>query len=224
MNTKQLILATLATAAISLMSASAAVAQDASAAPAPIPAADAAWAEKKVVTTCQWCHGAQGHSISPIYPALAGQKAWYVIEQLQAFRARTRADPWARGIMWGMAAQLTDAQIAALADYFSKQTPFYSTLAPAFDVPKTAEIQEGKSIYNDGVAATGVPPCSACHQAAAEGSDQFPRLAGQHASYLTKQLIALHNGTREQIVMNGIAAPLTVPQMEAVSVYLESLH
>jgi cytochrome c553 len=127
-------------------------------------------------------------------------------------------------MMWGMASQLTDNQIVALADYFSKQTPFYSEPAPAFDMPKAATIAEGKSIYNDGVAATGVPPCSACHQAGAEGSDQFPRLAGQHASYLTKQLIALHNGTREQIVMNGIAAPLTVPQMKAVSVYLESLR
>jgi cytochrome c553 len=232
MNTKQLILATVATAAFSFLSASAALAQDASAAPAQ-DAADASagpqpnnpvsaeWAEKKVVTTCQWCHGPQGHSVSPIYPALAGQKAWYIIEQLHAFRARTRADPYARGMMWGMASQLTDNQIVALADYFSKQTPFMSTPIPP---ASAAEVQAGKSIYNDGVAATGVPPCSACHQANAEGSDQFPRLAGQHASYLTKQLIALHNGTREQIVMNGIAAPLKVPEMKAVSVYLESLH
>ena len=220
MNTKQLILATAATAAMSFLTVSAALAQDAaqvaqdqadaSLGPQPNAPVSADWAEKKVV--------------SSIYPALAGQKAWYIVEQLHAFRARTRGDPYARAMMWGMASQLTDNQIVALADYFSKQTPFYSEPAPAFDMPKAADIAEGKSIYNDGVAATGVPPCSACHQAGAEGSDQFPRLAGQHASYLTKQLIALHNGTREQIVMNGIAAPLTVPQMKAVSVYLESLH
>jgi cytochrome c553 len=234
MNTKQLILATAATAAMSFLTVSAALAQDAaqvaqdqadaSLGPQPNAPVSADWAEKKVVTTCQWCHGPQGHSVSSIYPALAGQKAWYIVEQLHAFRSRTRGDPYARAMMWGMASQLTDNQIVALADYFSKQTPFYSEPAPAFDMPKAADIAEGKSIYNDGVAATGVPPCSACHQAGAEGSDQFPRLAGQHASYLTKQLIALHNGTREQIVMNGIAAPLTVPQMKAVSVYLESLH
>jgi cytochrome c553 len=234
MNTKQLILTTVAAAAMSFLSASAALAQDAaqlaqdagdaSLGPQPNAPVSADWAEKKVVTTCQWCHGPQGHSISSIYPALAGQKAWYIIEQLHAFRARTRADPYARAMMWGMASQLTDNQIVALADYFSKQTPFYSEPAPAFDMPTAAVIAEGKSIYNDGVPASGVPPCSACHQAAAEGSDQFPRLAGQHASYLTKQLIALHNGTREQIVMNGVAAPLTVPQMKAVSVYLESLR
>jgi cytochrome c553 len=234
MNTKQLILATVATAAMSLMSAAAALAQDASAAPAqdasdasagpqPNNPVSADWAEKKVVTTCQWCHGPQGHSISPVYPALAGQKAWYIIEQLHAFRARTRADPYARAMMWGMASQLTDNQIVALADYFSKQTPFASPPAPIFG-PSAADIQAGKSIYNDGVPASGVPPCSACHQAGAEGSDQFPRLAGQHASYLTKQLIALHNGTREQVVMNGVAAPLKEPEMKAVSLYLESIH
>ncbi len=231
MNTKQLILATVTTAALSFLSASAALAQDAaqlaqdagdaSLGPQPNAPVSADWAEKKVVTTCQWCHGPQGHSISPIYPALAGQKAWYIIEQLHAFRARTRADPYARAMMWGMASQLTDNQIVALADYFSKQTPFTSMPIPPANA---AAVQAGKSIYNDGVAATGVPPCSACHQAAAEGSDQFPRLAGQHASYLTKQLIALHNGTREQIVMNGIAAPLKLQEMKEVSAYLESLH
>jgi len=223
MNTKQLILATVATAALSFLSTSAALAGEAAAGPQPNNPVSAECAENKAVTTCQWCHGPQGHSISPIYPALAGQKAWYIIEQLQAFRARTRADPYARGMMWGMAAQLTDNQITALADYFSKQTPFASAPAPIFG-PKPEEIQQGKSIYNDGIAASGVPPCSACHQAGAEGSDQFPRLAGQHASYLTKQLIALHNGTREQVVMNSVAAPLHETEMKAVAAYLESLH
>ena len=150
MNTKQLILATAATAGMSLLTVSAALAQDAaqvaqdqadaSLGPQPNAPVSADWAEKKVVTTCQWCHGPQGHSVSPIYPALAGQKAWYIIEQLHAFRARTRADPYARAMMWGMASQLTDNQIVALADYFSKQTPFYSEPAPAFDMPKAAAI------------------------------------------------------------------------------------
>jgi len=222
MNTKQrMILATVASAALSLLSISAAKAQSTV---APLAGAAAAeWAETKAITTCQWCHGPQGHSISPVYPALAGQKSWYIVEQLQAFRAQTRADPYARGMMWGMAAQLDDTEIAALADYFSKQTPFASAPAPIAS-PSQAVIEQGKSIYNEGIAASGVPPCSACHQADAAGNDQFPRLAGQHASYLIKQLRALHNGTREQVVMNGVAAPLKEEDMKAVSYYLESLH
>jgi cytochrome c553 len=216
------ILATLASAAMALVAASTAMAQEA-AAPAVTPAAAEA-AESLAYTKCQLCHGPQGHSISPIYPALAGQKAWYILEQLQAFRAQTRGDPYARGMMWGIASNMSDTQMAALADYFSKQTPFASESGPFSGSSAAASIAQGKSIYNDGVPSTGVAPCSACHQADAGGSDQFPRLAGQHASYLIKQLIALKSGSREQIVMNGIAAPLREPEIKAVSLYLESLH
>ena len=42
--------------------------------------------------------------------------------------------------------------------------------------------------------------------------------------YTIKQLIALHNGTREQAVMNGVAAPLQRSDMTAVAYYLESLR
>jgi cytochrome c553 len=214
------ILATLASAAMALVAGSAAMAQDA--APAAVTPAAAADAEFLAYTKCALCHGPQGNSISPIYPALAGQKAWYILEQLQAFRAQTRADPYARGMMWGIASNMSDTQMAALADYFSKQTPFASAPAPFINVAALAE--RGKSVYNEGVPANGVAPCSACHQADAGGSDQFPRLAGQHASYLIKQLKALRSGSREQIVMNGIAAPLQEPDMQAVAYYLESLH
>jgi cytochrome c553 len=187
--------------------------------------ADAQWAEFKAITTCAWCHSVRGYSINPIFPALAGQKAWYLREQLTAFRQQTRADPYARGFMWGMSAQLTDTQINALAAYYAKQSPpFASRPAPFSGSKAAAAIQVGKGIYNDGIAAKGVPPCSACHQGDAAGNDQFPRLAGQHALYTQKQLIALHGGSREQVVMNGVAAPLERPDMNAVALYLESLH
>jgi cytochrome c553 len=210
--TKLTVLAIAASAAVIWMSA--ARADD-------VAPADAAWAETMAVTKCQWCHGPQGHSISPIYPQLAGQKAWYIVEQLHAFKDQTRADPYARGYMWGMAAQLTDTQINALADYFSKQTPFGGQSVP---FQNAAEVSHGKSVYTEGVAANGVAPCSACHQDDASGNDQFPRLAGQHASYLHKQLRAFHSGSREQVVMNGIVATLQEPEMKAVAAYLESLH
>jgi cytochrome c553 len=215
------ILATLASAAMALVAASTAMAQEAAAPPVTPAAAEAA--ENLAYTKCQLCHGPQGHSISPIYPALAGQKAWYILEQLQAFKAQTRGDPYARGMMWGIASNMSDTQMAALADYFSKQTPFASEPAPIFG-PSAADIAQGKSIYSEGISATGVAPCSACHQADAKGSDQFPRLAGQHALYLIKQLRAFHSGSREQIVMNGIVGPLKDDDMKAVSLYLESVR
>ncbi len=216
------VLSVIGAAALSMLSA-AALAQDAPAAVEVTPAA-AHEAEYTATSRCQFCHGAQGHSISPIYPALAGQKAWYIDEQLHAFRAQTRRDPYARGFMWGMAAQLDDLQIAAFADYYSKQTPFTSAPAPFSGSAQVALIAKGKSVYTEGVPANGVAPCAACHQDDASGNDQFPRLAGQHASYLLKQLRAFHSGSREQVVMNGIVATLQEPEMKAVAAYLESLH
>ncbi len=201
----------------------AARAQDATAAVEITPAA-AREAEFVATTRCATCHGPQGQSQSPIYPALGGQKAWYIDEQLHLFKAQTRADPYARAFMWGMAAQLTDLQIAALADYYSKQMPFASKPEPFSGAKGAALIAQGKSVYQNGVAETGVAPCSACHQEDASGSDQFPRLAGQHASYLAKQLKALRLGTREQVVMNGVAGPLKDSDIDAVARYLESLH
>jgi cytochrome c553 len=219
---KMTVLSVFAGAAVSMLS-TAVMAQDAPAAVEVTPGAAQA-AEFTAITRCQFCHGAQGQSVSPIYPALAGQKAWYIDEQLHLFKAQTRADPYARGFMWGMAAQLDDLQIAAFADYYSKQRPFASAAAPFSGSSNAAAIAQGKAIYTDGIAATGVAPCAACHQDDGGGSDQFPRLAGQHASYLIKQLRAFRSGSRDQIIMNGIAAPLKGADIKAVSLYLESIH
>ena len=182
-------------------------------------------AQRVAVGTCATCHGPRGHSLSPKFPVLAGQHANYLVAQLQAFKAQTRRDPYAMGMMWGMAAQLTETQINALAEYFSKQTPPFASRPSPFSGSKAAAAnQVGQGIYKNGIEAKGVPPCSACHQDDAAGNDQFPRLAGQHALYTQKQLIALHGGSREQVVMNGVAAPLERPDMNAVALYLESLH
>ena len=227
--TRMAVFVAAASAAVSLLSASVASAQGA------VPPATmsdiviapviAQAAEYRALTTCALCHGKEGHSISPIYPQLAGQKAWYILEQLQFFKAQSRGDPYARAMMWGMASQLDDTTMVALADYFSKQTPFASQPAPfSHSTATAAAIEHGKTLYNEGDPGSGVPPCGACHGPDASGSDQFPRLAGQHASYLHKQLRALHNGTREHVIMSGIAAALLEPQMEALSLYLESLH
>src|SRR5580693_2111652 len=74
----------------------------------------------KTVETCGTCHGVNGRSVSPTFPNLAAQLAPYIEAQLKAFKEQTRADPDAQAYMWGMAAQLSDAQIGELADYFSK--------------------------------------------------------------------------------------------------------
>src|ERR1700724_2256257 len=75
----------------------------------------------KTVETCGTCHGVNGRSVSPTFPNLAGQQASYIELQLKAFKDQSRADPDAQAYMWGMASQLSDATISALAGYFPAQ-------------------------------------------------------------------------------------------------------
>jgi cytochrome c553 len=169
------------------------------------------------VSTCATCHGPRGRSIAPKFPVLAGQHATYLVAQLKGFKAQSRGDPDALGYMWGMAAPLGDDMIGALAAYYSTQTPGRGERSDA------AEIAHGADIYANGMAAEGIPPCISCHGPGAVGTDDFPRLAGQHAQYLLKQLRSFQNNLRNVAVMHGVAQGLQGRDMHAVAAYLESL-
>src|SRR6202521_6033981 len=172
----------------------------------------------RAVQTCGTCHGTNGRSVSPTFPNLAAQTAPYIEAQLKAFKDQTRADPDAQVYMWGMAAQLSDAQISELAVYFSKQ----SAPAPGKS-GSPAAVARGKQVFEEGVPARQIPPCASCHGAHGEGQATFPRLAGQHAPYLLKQLLVIQNVLRTAPVMHGVIKDLTKDQMQSVVVYLESM-
>src|ERR1700692_4297463 len=81
-------------------------------------------------TTCIACHGALGAgSSSAITPRLAGQNPDYLAHALSMFKDRTRASD----TMQGIAQNLSDSDIHALALYFSKQHPPRAQDAPAPD-------------------------------------------------------------------------------------------
>jgi cytochrome c553 len=165
---------------------------------------------------CSTCHGAQGISVSPTFPNLAGQQAPYLEVQLKAFRDRSRADPHAQAFMWGMAAQLTDSTIADIAAYFAAQPPAKGKPADP------AEMAAGRKIFEEGIAAQQVPPCQSCHQKNAEGIAVFPRLAGQHRGYLEKQLEVFATGLRANPIMHENAKNLTALQISQVAAFLSS--
>jgi hypothetical protein len=71
---------------------------------------------EKGVAACAGCHGPAGSGIPAQYPRLAGQWADYTKAQLVAFRAGERANDPA-GMMRGVAARMSDAEMAAVADY-----------------------------------------------------------------------------------------------------------
>ena len=172
---------------------------------------------KATIATCATCHGAHGQSVSPTFPNLAAQSAPYIETQLKAFKDQSRADPDAQAYMWGMAAQLSDDRISALAAYYASQPA-----APGHaGSPKL--VAQGKQLFEEGVPARGIPPCASCHGPNAEGQAVFPRLAGQHAPYLFKQLLVIQNVLRTAPVMHGVIKDLSRDQMQAVVAYLESI-
>ncbi|MDP9083287.1 MAG: cytochrome c4 [Pseudomonadota bacterium] len=172
---------------------------------------------QKTIETCAACHGGNGRSVSPTFPNLAAQTAPYIELQLHAFKDQTRADPDAQAYMWGMASQLNDASISGLADYFSKQSAAEGRSANA------TLIAQGKSIFAEGVPARQIPACASCHGAQAQGNGPFPRLAGQHAPYLLKQLLVIQSVLRTAPVMHGVIKDLNRDQMQAVVEYLQSI-
>jgi cytochrome c553 len=168
------------------------------------------------VHVCTSCHGSYGRSDSPTFPNLAGQQKAYLVVQLKAFRDKSRADPHARTYMFGMAARLDDATIDGLASYFSSQTPAAPTIGDAQSVAR------GKAIFADGIDASGVPACSACHGANAEGADTVPRLAGQHPEYIINQLQAFQTMARANETMHDNSKNLSAPDSAAVAAFVAS--
>jgi len=179
-------------------------------------AASMAYARQLAIGVCGTCHGPHGNSTQPKFPRIAGQNATYLATQLKAFRSQTRGDPDALGYMWGMAGQLDDTTIDALAKYYSGQRPEPVRKRDA------ALVTRGRDIFEHGIESEGVPACAACHGPDAHGLADFPRLAGQHAQYVLKQLGSFQSNMRNVAVMHGVAQNLRVTEMAAVAAYLEA--
>lgn len=174
-------------------------------------------AEKFAGAKCVTCHGTGGRSTLSPFPNLAAQPAPYLAAQLKAFRDQTRADPDAQAYMWGLASRLDDAMVSALAAYYAAQRPARGSPGNSVLTAK------GKIIFEKGLPEEGIPACNACHGTNAEGKAIFPRLAGQHAPYLLKQILLIQNASRVAPVMHGLVKNLTRDEMLAVTTYLASI-
>jgi len=170
-----------------------------------------------VTTVCVACHGADGNSVAPMFPKLAGQRPEYLAKQLKEFLASKRKNE----IMAPMIASLKGDDVPGLAAYFSAQKPVPAGVADS----KLAEA--GKKIYDDGNEESGVPACVGCHQANAAGNEQFPRLAGQFQAYTLQQLADFKAGVRTNDkgkLMRVVAGRMTDDEMKAVAEYLAGLN
>ena len=173
-------------------------------------------AVRVAVDLCSSCHGPGGNSISPTFPKLAGQQKLYVAAQLRALKGKTRADPDAHDYMWGIAGTIDDTLIDPLAEYYASQPP-----APGKPGdPKL--VADGKRFYESGDSTRNIQACATCHAADAQGQAIFPRLAGQHAAYIVRQLQVIQNNLRQAPVMHGIVTELKPAEMKALAEFLQS--
>ncbi len=75
---------------------------------------------KTGVAACTGCHSPSGNGNGPAgYPGLGGQHAAYIEKQLLAYRRGERASGGNAIIMQGVAANLSDKEIKAVANYIS---------------------------------------------------------------------------------------------------------
>ena len=171
-----------------------------------------------VQQVCSNCHGVDGNSTNPTFPKLAGQQPEYIVAELKEFRSHDRSDPAGYEYMWGIARHLTDTQIDQIATYFSAQTNIPD---PSVNVALEAQ---GRDIFNNGIsiAPEAVPACASCHGAQGAGHDMFPRIAGQHADYIAKQINVFKNTLQrpDGVLMKAITHDLTPEQINAVAAYL----
>ena len=65
--------------------------------------------------------------------------------------------------------------------------------------------------------------CSACHGVDGNSVNPlWPKLAGQHAAYMTKQMKAFRSGERKDPVMAPMAMPLSDADIEDISAFYAS--
>jgi cytochrome c553 len=169
---------------------------------------------------CSNCHGVTGNATSPNFPNLAAQTEPYLIAQLNGFKSHGRQDPAGFEYMWGLSRSLTDEQIKGIAAYFAAQLPARQSIEG-----DAARLPAGKAIFESGVSAKKVPACSGCHGTRGEGNGAFPRIAGQHADYLVKQLVVFQrtDARPEGSIMKTVAHELSARDIEDVAAYLQAM-
>ena len=67
-----------------------------------------------------------------------------------------------------------------------------------------------------------MPACSTCHGTDAHGTQDYPRLAGQHDQYVLKQLASFQSNMRKVAIMHGVAQNLRPGEMESVAAFLQA--
>ncbi len=103
---------------------------------------------------------------------------------------------------------------------------FLAVLAGLFCITFAASAADAPAAGGDAAtkaATTAKSVCAACHGADGNSAaSTFPKLAGQQAAYIVKQLSNFKDGTRDNPVMKPIASGLSAEDMQGLAAYFSS--
>lgn len=179
---------------------------------------DAAAGQGKAAV-CAACHGQDGKGLQAEYPNLAGQGAGYLAKQLADYKSGARAN----AIMAGMAAGLSEQDMADVAAYFAS-LPAVQGVAEDREDLKT-----GESIFRGGITSAKIAACMGCHGPAGKGNPaaKWPMLSGQNAAYTALTLRAFRSGERNNDpneMMRMVSHRLSDTEIDALANYLQGLN
>jgi cytochrome c553 len=184
-------------------------------------------------TVCFACHGANGTSVAPTFPRLAGQRIDYLYHRLLAFKSADANDPYySKSPMKALVVPLSDRDMRNLATFFASQEPQAAT--PATSSVPLESLEKGARLFRSGDPTRGIPPCQGCHGAEARGpsiatrSDAvYPVLRAQYSPYLVSRLMSFRNGlphdSTSDFIMINVAHTLDDDSLQAVAAWLSSL-
>ena len=136
---------------------------------------------------------------------IGGQHAEFIVSSLKAYKDKSRSHK----TMQAQAANLSDEDMADIAAFFAQMT---GNSKPS--LVNKAVANQGKKLSAS---------CAACHGQTGDGDQvTFPKLAGQYNSYLIQALKDYRSGERDNPIMSGQAANLSIGQIEALSAYFSS--
>ncbi|NYT58386.1 c-type cytochrome [Alcaligenaceae bacterium] len=182
------------------------------------------------VLACASCHGAAGNSTIPVNPNLASQPHEYLVKQLVDFAPKNENSKPARGGPNGAPSVMTPFASALTAEdrqniaYYLAQQPLDPEAAGT--ASNEATMERGQHIWRGGLPDRKVPACAGCHSPNGAGiPGAYPRLAGQHPSYLADQLKHFRSNDRaNNTVMHEIADRMSDADIAAVADYAAGLR
>lgn len=182
------------------------------------------------VAVCAACHGNDGNSPAPTFPKIAGLGEKYLYKQLQDIRdgQRNIAE------MTGLLDASSDQDLLDMAAFYNSKD-LQITGAKPQEVLINAGIKVdgltlGERIYRAGNLETNVPSCMGCHSPKGLGNEPagYPRLSGQYAEYIAKQLRHFRAGERindgDSMVMRQVAERMSDAEIDAISNYISGLN